>query len=227
MATKQQIKSKTRVADHGEVFTNEREVNAMLDLVKHETERLDSRFLEPACGDGNFLIAILDRKMKIVKEKSKGDNYIFKKNTMIAVSSIYGVELLDDNAKECRNRLFEFIYDIYKKIEHKDDDMFLSSIKYLLTTNIICGDALTLKDNNKKPLTFAEWGFHGDLVSRRDFTLSTLLEAESYRIHEKENEGQLSLFDNDDVWDEVYESVCQPIKIYPSIHFLKVGEAYE
>ena len=62
-----QVKSKQRVADHGEVFTAEREVNAMLDLVKQETERIDSRFLEPACGDGNFLSEILRRKLAVVK----------------------------------------------------------------------------------------------------------------------------------------------------------------
>lgn len=226
MAKGEQIKSKDRVVNHGEVFTNEREVNSMLDLVKQETERLDSRFLEPACGDGNFLIAILNRKMNIVQLKSKNDIYSFKKNTEIALSSLYGVELLEDNTKDCRNRLYDFVYKIYHKLEKKDDEMFLSSIKYLLETNIICGDALTLKDSEGNPLTFAEWGFHDDFVTRRDFTLSTLLEAETYKINEKEDTEQLSLFD-DDIWDDVYQSVCLPIKEYKDVHFLKVGVSYE
>ena len=68
-----QVKSKQRVADHGEVFTAEREVNAMLDLVKQETERIDSRFLEPACGDGNFLAEILRRKLAVVKARYKNN----------------------------------------------------------------------------------------------------------------------------------------------------------
>ena len=62
-----QVKSRARVADHGEVFTADREVNAMLDLVKQDTERVDSRFLEPACGDGNFLAEILRRKLQAAR----------------------------------------------------------------------------------------------------------------------------------------------------------------
>ena len=72
-----QIKSRKRVADHGEVFTGEREVNAMLDLVKSETERIESRFLEPACGDGNFLAEILRRKLEAVKKASKYKGRVF------------------------------------------------------------------------------------------------------------------------------------------------------
>jgi len=64
-----QVKSRQRVQDHGEVFTNEREVNAMLDMVKQETERIESRFLEPACGDGNFLAEVLRRKLAVVNAR--------------------------------------------------------------------------------------------------------------------------------------------------------------
>ena len=102
-----QVKSKKRVADHGEVFTSEREVNAMLDLVKQETERIDSRFLEPACGTGNFLVEILNRKLKIVTDRYKKSQIEFERNAIIAISSIYGVDILQDNAIECRDRLFE------------------------------------------------------------------------------------------------------------------------
>ena len=105
---KSQVKSKERVEEHGEVFTNEREVNAMCDLVKQETERIDSRFLEPACGDGNFLIEILRRKLEIVKKKYKKSHYDYERFSLLALGSIYGVELLGDNVKACRNRLFEY-----------------------------------------------------------------------------------------------------------------------
>ena len=97
-----QVKSKKRVSDHGEVFTNEREVNAMLDLVKHETERIDSRFLEPACGNGNFLAEVLKRKLKIVDERYNTNQSDWERYAVIAVSSIYGVEILEDNAQECK-----------------------------------------------------------------------------------------------------------------------------
>ncbi|MBQ9041046.1 MAG: SAM-dependent DNA methyltransferase, partial [Clostridia bacterium] len=102
-----QVKSKTRVADHGEVFTAQREVNAMLDLVKQETERIDSRFLEPACGDGNFLAELLQRKLAAVKARYKKSPADFEKYAVVAVTSIYGVDILQDNVQACRARLFD------------------------------------------------------------------------------------------------------------------------
>lgn len=112
----QQVKSKERVADHGEVFTNEREVNAMLDMVKQETERIDSRFLEPACGDGNFLAEILRRKLAIVKQRYSKSMSEYEKYCFVAVASIYGVELLQDNATDCRSRLFDIVKGEYMKV---------------------------------------------------------------------------------------------------------------
>jgi type I restriction-modification system DNA methylase subunit len=103
---KEQIKTKKRVADHGEVFTNEREVNAMLDLVKQETERIDSRFLEPACGNGNFLAEVLSRKLNVVSARYSKSQLEWEHYSIIAVSSIYGVDILEDNAKECREWIF-------------------------------------------------------------------------------------------------------------------------
>ena len=128
-----QVKSKKRVADHGEVFTSEREVNAMLDLVKQETERIDSRFLEPACGTGNFLVEILNRKLKIVTDRYKKSQIEFERNAIIAISSIYGVEILQDNAIECRDRLFEIFEVIYTRLYKtncKEDCK--TSVKFLL-----------------------------------------------------------------------------------------------
>ena len=107
------VKSRQRVADHGEVFTAEREVNAMLDLVKNETERIDSRFLEPACGNGNFLAEILRRKLAVVKRMYGRNVADYEKWSIIALMNIYGVELLDDNAIECRNRLYDIWDEAY------------------------------------------------------------------------------------------------------------------
>ena len=225
MAGKGQIKSRKRVVEHGEVFTNEKEVNAMIDMVNQEVKRLDSRFLEPACGDGNFLIKILEKKLDIALFNAKGDVYLYKKYSLIAVSSIYGVELLPDNAQDCRDRLFKYVESVYKKIEKKEDILYLNSVKAILDLNIICGDALTLLDSEKTPLTFAEWGFHDDFVTRRDFQMATLLTAEAYKIKEPEESNQISLFD-DDVWDDVYNSINVPTKVYKDVHFLKIGEAY-
>lgn len=115
-----QVKSKQRVADHGEVFTADREVQAMCDLVKQETERIDSRFLEPACGDGNFLAEILKRKLAIVKKKYKRSAYDWERNSLLALGSIYGVDILADNAQACRDRLYEIWEKEYKAICKKE-----------------------------------------------------------------------------------------------------------
>ena len=104
--TDTQVRSKKRVTDHGEVFTNDREVNAMLDLVKHETERIDARFLEPACGNGNFLAEVLRRKLNVVEQRYSKSQIEWERYAVIAVSSIYGVDILEDNTQECRERLF-------------------------------------------------------------------------------------------------------------------------
>ena len=162
---KKQVKSKKRVAGHGEVFTNEREVNAMLDLVKHETERIDSRFLEPACGNGNFLAEVLRRKLKVVDQRYGNIQMDWERYAVIAVSSIYGVDILEDNAKECRERLYTIFDDFYTALfMDKCKDECRRSIRFLFDRNILWGDALdfTNKDDYRinliKGKTFS--GYH-------------------------------------------------------------------
>jgi|SRR5699024_5792546 len=176
----QQVKSKERVSDHGEVFTHEREVNAMLDLVKQETERIDSRFLEPACGNGNFLAEVLRRKLNVVTSRYNKHQRDFERYAILAVSSIYGIDLLLDNVEECRQRLFEIFEDSYRTL-FKDDcrEDYLKSVKFVLSRNIIHGDALTLKQKGlvDDPIIFSEWSLvHRDKIKRRDFTMNTLLD---------------------------------------------------
>ncbi len=176
----QQVKSRKRVQEHGEVFTNEREVNAMLDMVKQETERIESRFLEPACGNGNFLAEVLRRKLAVVSQRYKKNPDDYQRNAFVAVSSLYGVELLEDNTQECRDRLYGIVEAEARKAIKKPDALFLEAIRYVLDKNILCGDALTLKDANDNPITFAEWSLvTGDKVKRRDFLLSELLDGNS------------------------------------------------
>lgn len=133
-----QIKSKKRVADHGEVFTNEREVKAMCDLVDNETKRIDSRFLEPACGDGNFLAEILNRKLNIVNKKYKKSTYDWERNSLLALGSMYGVDILLDNVFACRKRLFEIWDAEYKRICKKDcNEGTRNSARFILSKNIV------------------------------------------------------------------------------------------
>lgn len=200
-----QIKSKTRVRDKGEVFTNPREVNAMLDLVKQETERIDSRFLEPACGNGNFLIEILRRKLEVVKFRYKKSQWEYEKNALIAVMSIYGVDIMQDNIDECIKRLLNLFEDYYKSLFKKQiKTEYLEIVKFVLTKNILCGDALTMKTNEDQPIVFAEWSFvKGSLVQRRDFSYEQLLT--------KDKNGQQTLLG---------DFIEKPIKTYPLTHYL-------
>lgn len=194
MSEEKQIKSKERVRDKGEVFTNEREVNAMLDLVKQETERIESRFLEPACGSGNFLIAVLQRKMAVVSARYKKNQIEWERYAVVAFSSCYGVDILEDNCEECRERLYKYFKKEYLSAFKKTyRQKVLDTIKFILAKNIICGDALTMKQNNGEPIIFCEWSAVNSIkMKRRDFTLSNLLETENY--YENKSKNQLDLF---------------------------------
>lgn len=196
-----QIKSRQRVADHGEVYTAEREVKAMCDLVSDECSRIDSRFLEPACGDGNFLAEILSRKLAAVKKKYKKSVIDYEKNALLAVSSIYGVDILADNVSVCRERLFKIWQKEYKsvvKTAYSEDTE--KSIRFILSKNIVCGNALTLmcvddegKDTDT-PIIFSEWTFiMGANMQRQDFTFSELLNRDNEQtlLDDKADEGTL------------------------------------
>lgn len=184
-----QVKSRKRVADHGEVFTADREVNAMLDLVKQETERVDSRFLEPACGNGNFVAEILRRKLEAAKKqaipprKKKPLPLEFEKQSVIAVASIYGVDLLIDNVIACRQRLYKIWNAEYEDIckgEISEDCQ--EAVRFILNRNIICGNALSLKvvdengNDTDESIVFSEWSFvMGTKIQRKDFRFDKLL----------------------------------------------------
>ena len=197
---KSQTKSKVRVREHGEVFTAEREVKAMCDLVKDETERIDSRFLEPACGDGNFLAEILTRKLEVVKRKYKKSTLDYEKNAVLAISSVYGVDIMQDNVLACRDRLFKIWDKEYKTVCKKDcNDQTRKAVKFILTKNIVCGNALTLKcvDENgnetDESIVFSEWAFiTGFQMQRQDYIFAHLLEMNN---EEKQTKKQQSMFD--------------------------------
>lgn len=178
-----QIKSKERVAAHGEVFTSEREVNAMLDLVKNECLRPDSRFLEPACGDGNFLSAILKRKLTELRRKYKKSPRDYEKQAIVAVGSLYGIDIMNDNVLACRKRLFSIWdeeYTSHCKAESSDEARLAA--EFIISRNIINGNALTLmcvdadgKDTSV-PIVFSEWTLISSTqMQRSDYTMSDLI----------------------------------------------------
>lgn len=223
------VVSRKRVSTYGEVYTRKREVNAMLDLVKHETERIDSRFLEPACGTGNFLTEILRRKLSEVERRYKSSQIEFERYSLLAVSSIYGIDLLEDNIQECRKRLYNIFNQTYKRLfREKIKDSLRKSIKYILNLNIIHGDALTLKTvgDNPKPIVFSEWSqVNGNKIKRRDFSFGELLgygdEATQTTMFNRST--QTNMFS--DLGKKCL--IPQPIKECPLMHFLKLGEPDE
>ncbi len=207
-----QVKSKKRVADHGEVFTNQREVNAMLDLVKQETERIESRFLEPACGNGNFLAEVLRRKLGVVDSRYSKSQVEWERYSIIAVSSIYGVDILEDNAQECRDRLLGIYTDWYSNLFKQAKPECIRSVRFLLSKNILWGDALDFTNPvTKQPIVFSEWSaVNGSMLKRRDYMFKFLVE-KSHQFSLFNDEGNAAAID-------------EPVKDFPLIHFLKLRE---
>lgn len=204
-----QVKSKQRVADHGEVFTADREVQAMCDLVKQETERIDSRFLEPACGEGNFLAEILKRKLAIVKKKYRRSAYDWERNSLLALGSMYGVDIMLDNAIACRQRLYDIWEKEYKAVCKKEcNDDTREAARFILKRNIVCGNALSLRRvdpygaDTEEPIVFSEWTFpfNDARMQRKDYTFAELLASEEKP--KKKQEAQQSLFDLDEPDEE-------------------------
>ena len=172
------VKSKQRVADHGEVFTPEWMVEAMLDLVNDETQRIDSRFLEPACGSGNFLVKVLRRKLAAVELKYSRSEFERWHYALLALMCIYGIELLPDNIAECRANLLD-VFAEYLNLDETSD--LHRTASHVLLLNLVHGDALTMKDSEGAPITFAEWGYLGKgKFQRRDFRFDILTHSSAF-----------------------------------------------
>jgi hypothetical protein len=195
------VRSKQRVADHGEVFTPAWMVEAMLDLVKEESERIDSRFLEPACGSGNFLVKILQRKLAAVELKYGKSDFEKRHYSLLGLMCLYGIELLTDNIIECRANLLE-IFAEYLKLT-PSDDLYRAAF-FVLSQNLIHGDALTMRSHNALPIIFAEWGYLGKGgFQRRDFRFDSLTQSSAFSAEDSlfSQLGQHEIF--------------TPVKTYP------------
>ena len=231
-----QIKSRQRVADHGEVFTSEREVNAMLDLVKQETERVDSRFLEPACGDGNFMAAILERKLAAARKLSVSprtkllDPLAFEKNSLMSVASIYGVDLLMDNVLAARERLYEIWSSEYDEVLGAEaNEACRNTVRFILSKNIVCGNALTLmcvderQNDTSRPLVFSEWTlpFNDFRIQRKDYSFAELLAAGSGSDKFKKT-GEIDLFSGG-----LDGGSCEPILLKQYVFDYRRDDSYD
>lgn len=221
MFKKRQIKSKERVSSHGEVFTNEREVNAMLDLVRPECLRPDSRFLEPACGDGNFLSAILERKLMEVKRKYKSSVRDYEYYSVITIGSLYGVDIMQDNVEACRRRLFKIWDKQYKSVCKTDcTDEMRDVIRFIIVRNIVCGNALTLMcvdgngNDTDEPIVFSEWSpVMKPMVQRQDFTFEEIL-----RMSQEENKKEAKLIDDSDFDETEGHFIARYTTHYKKVH---------
>lgn len=206
------VKSRQRVADHGEVFTPTWLVEAMLDLVKGETERIDSRFLEPACGDGNFLVPVLQRKLAAVELKFSKSDFEKQHYALLAVMCTYGIEILADNIADCRANMLEVLAD-YLKL--KETDELYRAASYVLSQNLIHGDALKMRSRDHQPITFAEWGYLGKgKFQRRDFRLDTLTLSSAFSAED-------SLFSQ-----LGKHEIFTPIKSYPAMSVSDLAAAF-
>lgn len=203
------VKSKQRVADHGEVFTPAWMVEDMLDLVKEESERIDSRVLEPACGSGNFLVPVLIRKLATVQARYGASEFEKRHYALFALMCTYGIELLEDNAAECRDNLAEVLCAF---LDVDENDEWARATRAVLAVNIVCGDALTMTVPSGDPITFPEWGYLGKgRFQRRDFRFDNLTQRASY-------EGTLfGEFDD--------EELFIPEQTYPTMTVTQISEA--
>lgn len=193
----------------------------MLDLVRQETERIESRFLEPACGNGNFLAEILERKLRVVESRYGKSQLDYERKAVVAVASIYGIDILEDNVAACRTRLFGIFDRSYTarfkksaKAEYRD------AVQYILERNIVHGDALSLKTVGKvsQPIIFSEWTapFDNSLLKRRDYIFSDLIQG---------GDSQPNLFLSEQKSDLGHRAfIPKELTSFPLVHFLKVRD---
>lgn len=201
------VRSRQRVADHGEVFTPASIVDDMINLVKDEAERIDSRFLEPACGSGNFLVPVLRRKLTAVQTRYGRSDFEKKHYALFAVMCIYGIELLPDNAQECRENLLETFNDY---LENRIDDQWSRAAQAVLAVNVVQGDALTMTGADGGPIIFPEWAYLGKgKFQRRDYRYDSLTQRASFK-------GTL--------WDLLDEhEIFTPTKSYPTMSVQEIA----
>ena len=204
------VKSRQRVADHGEVFTPPWLVEAMLDTVKHESERIDSRVLEPACGSGNFLVPTLQRKLATVEVSYGQSDFERRHHALLGLMCTYGIELLEDNLLECRTNLLD-VFATFLAVTPSDD--WYRAGEVVLAANIVHGDALTMRESDGEPITFPEWAYRGKgKFQRRDFRFDELIQMSSF--------GEGTLFASMD-----RHEIFAPVKDYPPMTVSEIAAA--
>lgn len=184
-----QTKSKKRTVDFGEVYTNRKEINGMLDMIRDESFNIDSKFLEPAMGNGNFVMRILERKMISVKKIAVNETE-YAILMLKSVANIYGIDILQDNVTECIQRAMKYLIgNYYRVFKCNMNDDLKKSLEYILSKNLICGDSLTNLNFCGKTIVFCDWVFSGCYVERQDFYFTDIIanpdNNKPFKIHNK------------------------------------------
>lgn len=206
------VKSRQRVADHGEVFTPAWLVEGMLDLVKDESERIDSRFLEPACGSGNFLIPVLRRKLATVQTRYAKSSFERRHQGLLGLMCVYGIELLADNADECRERLVHTFDEFVSTDGENELNRWHRAASAVVRANVVQGDALAMTSVSGEPISFPEWGYLGKgRYQRRDFRFDTMTRMSSF--------GADTLFG-----DLGKHDIFSPIQTYPPMTVEEIAQ---
>ena len=215
------VKSRQRIIDHGEVFTPPGLVNDMLDLVAHECERIDSRFLEPACGDGNFLAEVLRRKLLTVGKKNARNREKWERDAILAVCSLYGIDLLADNISVCRERLLNIITESHAaRFKVPLPEEAARTTAYILSKNIVQGDALTFRTPLDRPIVFSEWSpINSTQLKRRDYSFEHLL---NHNLNHQ-------MISSTPLFSDLDKDVYLPLSIqeFPPCHYLEVSQVEE
>lgn len=245
------IKSKLRVQKHGEVFTPRKIVDEMLDMpgVKEACENLISTFLEPSAGEGAFLVAILERKLNMVAKQYNSDLLQYENYSLLALSTLYGIELLEDNAQNCTMNMFQVFYDKYREqVTFHDtkpvNKKVLDSAKVIIAANIRQGNFLTRLTHGDKPIIFNEWKAmnlrkttKNIKVARTEYTLDEIYENIEKNLGETIDDEkksvkleQLSLFDgleNDEGEPERKKSMRYTITKIINVYKVEMEEVDE
>lgn len=211
MPQKKQIISQERVAEYGEVLTAEREVEAMLDLVSAEAARIDSRFLEPACGNGNFLTAILRRKLDTAARLYKAKPSEYQEQSLFALACVYGIDILPDNAQASRDRLALQMAEAYQALYRKKPPQeYVKAARYILSKNIVCGDSL----NGVEKISFIQWSLVDGHFKREEYRFG----------HLTASCADLPLFGFADGDPEKPVYQAKAVKVYPLIPVMQAGD---
>lgn len=217
------IKSDDRVKDHGEVFTPKWVVDKMIDQpeIAAKVKSLTATFLEPSAGEGAFLVEILDRKLKYAAELSKSAHE-FGNYALMALSTLYGIELLEDNVEMLVMNMKDTFTDNYRELmadeyQEEPDQKVYNSAKVIIRANMAQGDALKKVDASGNPIIFSEWQPIGKTkVQRTEYTFEAIVNGDgpTGTVQHVVEDIKLDLFpDEDDEELETFEET-------PTRHFI-------